>query len=201
MKILESSLADAISKGLIEDKKYDVPPEFIPRLYTIAFFGTSHLLAKRRKENNNGKSIAFVIDDMYGKTVACAILQLIDGADSSLPDSWNLVWSFDANDIPENADVAHLTNDNCHPIFEVVAHKMCNAEFKTGSHLVNLLTYAFEMLRKWLDENAKETEVVSIEHDGVFEARVAVENGEKVFAIEPAGEVKIIIKDDTAIEK
>ena len=29
MKILESSLADMISKGLIEDKKYDLPPEFI----------------------------------------------------------------------------------------------------------------------------------------------------------------------------
>jgi len=57
------------------------------------------------------------------------------------------------------------------------------------------------MLRRWLDENAKENEVVSIEQDGVFEARVAVENGEKVFAIEPAGEVKIIIKDDAAIEK
>ena len=201
MKILESSLAENISKGLIEDKKYDLPPEFIPRLFTVAFFGTSHLLAKRRKENNSGKPIAFVIDDMYGKTVACAVLQLIEGADASLPDSWNLVWSFDSADIPENADVAHLTKDNCHPIFEVVGHKMCNMEFKTGSHLVNLLTYIFEMLRKWLDENAKETEVVSIEQDGVFEARVAVENGEKVFAIEPAGEVKIIIKDDTAIEK
>lgn len=201
MKILESSLADIVSKGLIEDKKYDLPPEFIPRLYTVAFYGTSHILASRRKQNNNSKPIAFIIDDMYGKVVACVILQLIDSADPSVPDSWNLVWSFDATDIPENADVAHLKDDLTHPIFETVAHKMANAEFKTGSHLVNLLTYIFEMLRKWLDENAKEGEEVSIQQDGVFEARVAIENGEKIFAIEPAGEVKIIIKDDAAIEK
>ena len=201
MKILESSLADIVSKGFIEDKKYDVPPEFVPRGYEIAFFGASYLLSRRRKQNNNNKPIAFIIDDMSGKTVACAILQLIEGADSSLPDSWNLVWSFDPLDVPENADKVCLSNSNCHPAFIITAQKMFNTEFKTGGHLINLITYSFEMLYKWLDDNAKENEVVSIEQDGVFEARVAVENGEKVFAIEPAGEVKMLIKDDTALEK
>ena len=56
-------------------------------------------------------------------------------------------------------------------------------------------------LKKWLDENAKEGVEVKIEQDGIFQARVAVENGEKVFAVEADGEVKNLIKDDTADEK
>ena len=201
MKILESNLASNISKGLMEDKDYDLAPEYIPRLFKIAFFGVSYLLAAKRKESNTDKPVAFIIDDSFGKVVACAILQKIDGVDETLPDSWNLVWSFDPADVPENADVAHLSHSGTHPFFETVAAKRCNSEFKSSAHLINLITYIFEMLRKWLDENANESEIVSIEQDGVFEARVAVEDGVKVFAIEPSGEVKIVIKDDTAIEK
>ena len=51
------------------------------------------------------------------------------------------------------------------------------------------------------NENASEKEEVGVELDGVFQARVAVEDGKKVFAIEPAGEIKVLIKDDASIEK
>jgi hypothetical protein len=73
--------------------------------------------------------------------------------------------------------------------------------FKGVSELVDCLIYALTTLKKWLDENAKENVEVSVELDGFFQARVAVENGEKVFAIEPDGEIKNLIKDDAAIEK
>jgi hypothetical protein len=73
--------------------------------------------------------------------------------------------------------------------------------FDTPESIVVLPVFAFDQIHKWLDENAKEGEEVSIELDGTFQARVAIEGGEKVFAIEPAGEIKMLIKDDTAIEK
>ena len=63
------------------------------------------------------------------------------------------------------------------------------------------MSYALVQLHKWLDENAKEDMVESIELDGVFTARVGVEDGVKVFSIEPHGEIKNLIKDDAAIEK
>ena len=63
------------------------------------------------------------------------------------------------------------------------------------------LVFMFEQLKKWLDENAAENEIVTIELDGVFQARVSVEGGEKVFAFEADGEIKNLIKDDAAIEK
>jgi hypothetical protein len=54
---------------------------------------------------------------------------------------------------------------------------------------------------KWLDENAKMDEEVTIEQDGVFQARVGIEAGQKVFSLEPAGEIKMLIKDDASVEK
>jgi hypothetical protein len=40
-----------------------------------------------------------------------------------------------------------------------------------------------------------------VELYGIFEARVAVENGVKIFALTPGAEVKVAIKDDSMIEK
>ena len=41
-----------------------------------------------------------------------------------------------------------------------------------------------------------------VEQDGIFQARVAVnKNGEKEFALEPAGEIKNLIKGDDEIEE
>ena len=73
--------------------------------------------------------------------------------------------------------------------------------FEDVAALIDCLACALIQLKKWLDENAKEGVETSIELDGFFQARVTVENGEKVFALEPAGEIKNLIKDDAAIEK
>ena len=74
-------------------------------------------------------------------------------------------------------------------------------QFKSDAMLADCLTYALIQLKKWLDENAKEGTEVMVEQDAIFQARVAVENGEKVFAIEPAAEIKVLIKSDAMIEK
>ena len=55
-------------------------------------------------------------------------------------------------------------------------------------------------IKKWLEANAVEGEEVGVELDGIFQASVAVENGEKVFSLVPDGEIKKLIKDDAAIE-
>ena len=60
--------------------------------------------------------------------------------------------------------------------------------------------YLIQQIKNWLDANAVEGEEVGVEMDGVFQASVAIENGEKVFSIVPDGEIKKLIKDDAAIE-
>lgn len=198
MKILETSLPAMWSKGLAEEKGYDLAPEFITRITTTLFHGVAGVLAANRKTD---KPVAFIIDRLDGKMVACAVLQLFENEDKKNPGNWNMFWSFDEADIPKDAVKLYLKDPLTQPFFIVPAANKCNIEFKTEAALVILMTYVLEQIYKWLDENAKADEEVSIEQEGVFQARVGVENGQKVFSIEPAGEIKMLIKNDTSIEK
>ena len=61
-------------------------------------------------------------------------------------------------------------------------------------------SYLLVQIKNWLDNNAVEGEEVGVYADGIFQASVVVENGEKIFSIVPDGEIKKLIKDDAAIE-
>ena len=198
MKLSESSMPQNYSRGLIEDKQYDIAPDHTGKFGYILFHGVASILAANKDKN---KPVAFVLDRLDGKVVAVAILQYFDNNDKNSPGNWNLVWSFDENDIPADAKKIYLKDPNSHPYFITVAANRYNMEFKNEPAIINLLTYFMETLYKWLDENAKVDEEVVIEQEGVFQARVGIENGEKAFSVEPMGEVKMIVKDDAAIEK
>jgi hypothetical protein len=198
MKLLETSLPAMWSKGLAEEKAYDIAPEFITRMTETLFRGVAGVLAANREPN---RPVAFIIDRLDGKVVACAVLQLFENEDKKNPGNWNLFFSFDEADIPKDAKRIYLKDPLCQSFFVAPAANKCNMEFKSEAALVILMTYVLEQIYKWLDENAKADEEVSIEQEGVFQARVGVENGQKVFSIEPAGEIKMLIKNDTSIEK
>lgn len=198
MKLLETSLPAMWSKGLAEEKAFDLAPEFMSYMTKTLFIGVSGVLSANR---NTKEPVAFVIDRLDGKIVAAAVLQLFENEDKKNPGNWNLFWTFDEADIPENAKRFSLKDPLTHSFFISPAANVCNIEFKTEAALVILMTYTVEQIYKWLDENAKADEEVTVEQDGVFQARVGVENGQKVFSIEPAGEIKMLIKNDTSIEK
>ena len=197
MKLSETSMPQNYSKGLLEDKLYDIAPDHTGKFGYILFHGVASLLAANKDKN---KPVAFILNRMDGKVVAVAILQFFDN-DKNNPGNWSLVWSFDEADVPADAKKIFLKDANSHPFFVAVAANRYDMEFKTEPAIIDLLTYFMEILYKWLDENAKPDEEVVIEQEGVFQARVGFENGEKVFSIEPAGEIKMLIKDDAAIEK
>ena len=58
-----------------------------------------------------------------------------------------------------------------------------------------------EFIIKWLKENVTAEEPVTLIQDGVFRADAAVdENGEINIGIIPDGQMKVLIKDDSAIQ-
>ena len=198
MKLSETSMPQNYSRGLLEDKLYDIAPDHTGKFGYILFHGVASILAANKDKD---RPVAFIVNRIDEKFVAAAIVQYFDNDDKNNPGNWNLVWTFDENDIPENAKRIFLKDPNSHPFFITVAANRYNMEFKQEAAIINLLSYFMEILYKWLDENAKPDEEVLIEQDGVFQARVGIENGEKVFSVEPMGEVKMLIKDDAAIEK
>lgn len=199
MKINDTVLLRNYSKGLFEEKNLDLGDEHSAKMYDVLFTGTSYLLnAAKSKE----KPVAIQFKTVNGQTVGAAIVQYFANENPDLVGNWSLVWTFNESDIPADARVIDFAKETTVYNFYRSAggdkYGMC---FKSDGILATCMIYALEMLKKYLDENAKEGSEVAVEDDGIFLARVAVENGEKVFALEAAGELKTLIKDDASIEK
>ena len=198
MKIYESQLPNNLSKGLIEDKNMDLAAEHTDKILYVIFTATANLLNHTKRKET---AVSFEFNTIDGRVIAAAIVKYFPNEDPAKPGNWSMVWTFDEKDIPENAVRMSIKDVDSHSYFKAIAGEKWAFRFKDSGCLITLLTYTMEQLKKWLDENASESKEVSIEQDAVFQARVAVENGEKVFALEPAGEIKMLIKDDAAIEK
>ena len=198
MKLFETTLPQMYSKALFEEKCFDLAPEHSDKMFDILFTGAANLL---RSIKSLEKPVACVIRDLKGNLVAGSVCQYFKNEDESQPGNFSLVWTFDEADIPENALVVSIDDTKTHSYFIAVAGSKYGIKFKDASCIVNTLSYTVGQLKKWLDENAKEGEIISVELDGIFQGRVEVQNGVKVFAVEPDGEIKNLIKDDAAIEE
>lgn len=197
MNINETTLPQNFSKGLYEEKLFDLADSHTDKIFDVLFTGTSELLKQNKSDK---RPVAVTFEKVDGTIIAAAIARLIPNGDPEKPDSWNLVWTFYDSDIPEDALRISIKDPQTHTYYKAIAGERYGIAFHNGS-LITLMTYPLEQLKKWLDENASETEEVGIEMPAVFQARVAFENGEKVFSIEPMGEIKQLIKDDHSIEK
>ena len=195
MEFMSTNLPHNISHGLYQEKGYDVAEAHIDKLFYITMFGVANVLKDLKDVSC---PTAFTITTMK-KPIAAAIVEYFDNK-SNDPGNWSLVWTFNPDDIPENVKVINLKDPDTHSYFRMIAGEKYGMKFTDTTAIVTLISYCMEQLYKWLDENAKEGETVEIELDGIFNAKVEIENGVKIFAIDPAGEVKTVIKDDSALE-
>lgn len=198
MKLFDTQMPQMYSKALFEEKCTDLAPEHTGKMLDVVFTGTANLLNQAKSKD---KATVFTFRKINGDLIAAAMVRFFENEDTNNPGNWSLVWTFDDADIPEGALVIDLSDSQTHSYFRAVAGEKYGMRFEDTAAMTDCLTYALIHVKKWLDENAKEGAEVSLEFDGFFQARVAIENGEKVFAIEPDGEIKNLIKDDAAIEK
>lgn len=198
-KLYETNLPMNFSKGLFEEKMFDLAPEHTDKYADIIFTGTSAVLNAAKSKDH---PVAVTFKRIDGTLIAAAIVQYFPNEDPAKPGNWNLVWTFNEADIPEGTVIRDFATDqNIHSYYRAVAGDKYRIRFQNTESLTVVSVYLLEHIKKWLDENASATEEVGVEQDALFQARVAVENGEKVFALEPKGEIKMLIKDDASIEK
>lgn len=197
-RLSDTDLPDHYSRRLFEEKNLDLAGEHLYKVFDSAVTGIANLL-------NNAKSMdrptAYVIRRFDEVFVVGCVVEFFPNTDKSNPGNWSMIWTFNEADIPENALVISLSNGDTHSYIRAIAGDKYGMKYPDDSCLLSCNIVAFQELKKWLDENAKEGEEVGVEVEGIFQARVAIENGEKVFAIEADGEIKNLIKDDAAIEK
>lgn len=198
MKFVETTLPGNYSRDLYEDNNLDIAAEHVDKIFDVAVTAVADILSHTKSMNH---PTAFVFNDLGKNFVAAAIVQYFESSDKDTPGNWSLVWTFEEGDIPANAVTISLDDPSSHTSFRGIAASKYGITFKDTGCLTTCIISTMVQLKKWLDENAKEGAEVIIEQDSLFQARVSVENGQKVFAMEVDGEIKNLIKDDAAIEK
>ena len=199
MKFSDTQLPMEASKAIFEEKSFDVGVDHIRKIYDIAVTGAANILQGAKSMEVPTAYVFERFDETF--VIACIVQYFENEDDKTAPGNWNMTWTFYKEDLPENTKIISINNAQTYPYFRSVSAAKYKMQFQDDGTTATTLVFMFEQLKKWLDENASENEIISIELDGVFQARVSVEGGEKVFAFEADGEIKNLIKDDAAIEK
>lgn len=195
-KLMETTLPEIYQRIADEEANQIIDASRTSVMADVAFTAVSNCLgAMKLKE----KPVAFVFEELNGVFDAGAVVKFHDGG-SDAGNNWSYVWTFNKEDIPEDAKVIKMTDIPAHQYFNAVSGQKYHFSLKDFC-ISDAYTKFFKALSSWLDENASKDETVSISLDGVFEARVIVDGEEIIKSIEPAGELKTLIKDDAVIEK
>lgn len=195
---MKTSLPEMYSKGLYDEFSKALNTEHVPYIFDTLFNGIVISLGYAKQKE---RPSVFEVDRIDGSFILGAYIQYIESKDKKNPGSWDISWTFNKEDIPESPTVFKITDVSLLSSFRSFGADKYGIVYKSDENIITLMRYAAICLKKWLDENAKEDSEVSIEMDGVFKARVAVENKEKVFSLEVMGETSAKIKEDTTVEK
>lgn len=193
----ETKIPQSVSTGLYTEKELDVSVDMVEKMLDVLVCSVTEILSDLKKVDT---PIAFVFRKPNDDFIAAAIVRFYPNEDKSKPGNWNYVWTFYEEDIPENAQIKTMFDMSLVSYFTGTAISKYGFFAEQPDHYGVTFSYLLQVIKKWLDDNADENEENGVSLDGVIQFRVAVENGEKVFSIEPDGEMKVRIKSDDMIE-
>ena len=196
-KLTETSIPQNYSTGLYNEHAFDISVDIGIKMGSVIFEAVSTLLGEIKSKSH---ATAFVINDFNKEFLCAAVVEYEANEDPKEPGSWNYFWTWNKEDVPEGAVTTGSEDASNSSFFRGVSQGKYAFGFQDVGCIHTMVTYYLKTVKKWLDENASDKEEVGVELEGVFQARVAVENGEKVMSIEADGEMKKLIKDDSALE-
>ena len=194
IKLMESQIPQNYAAGIYNEKGYELGAEHTDKVADILFTGVTNCLADVKKQDT---PVAFVFEENNGDFIAAAVAQYIPNEDDvTAPGSWT--WY--KEDVPATAHLYRCSDISMSVYFRGTGMSKYGIQWEDVAAINECTRYLLAQIKAWLDNNAVEGEEVGVVQDGVFQATVAIENGEKVFSLVPDGEIKKLIKDDAAIE-
>lgn len=179
---------------------WDLTLTEVDMLTKITFNGITDYLSLSK---NKDVPQVVLVQDIKGNNIAfgCVHYDRAEG-DEEADGSWEYFWSFNTEDIPENATVYTIDNEAVLKVIAKRGHNMARLTLGVLNYLAIITVIIINAVRDTLDQqNLANEESFTLDLPGFYEATVTVENGEKVFSILPKEEMKVLIKDDQAIEK
>ena len=195
-KIMETVIPETWSQEL--DDVYDniLHPTACEKIANTLVEGVSACLNAMKRQD---KPVAFVFEEINENFIAGAVVEYHAGKNDD-PGNWSYIWTFNADDIPDNAKIVKATDLSTHNFF--TSASMRKYSFTIDPESISVIyTVLLKTLSKYLEDNATKDDINGVEIPGVLQAQAAIEGDEVVKSIEPLGEMKVLIKDDAAIEK
>lgn len=198
-KISEDYSKALAAEGLLFGKQHGF------KAATVLFAGTSVALRKMA-DQTIPKAIRF--NRMNGDMIAAAKIEYIkneDDPDSPASGQWNYTWTTDPADIEDaNVMVFGTAENRSSDLLLCYMHesqKRFGMEFKDEITCVFMMNLMAEMLVDFVKQNTKDGESCTLTLSDVFRMTGEVEDGEIVVAIIPDGAMKVLVKNDAAIQE
>lgn len=199
-KFKESSIPEDFSRAMAKQSSL-IGAAYVDYIAKTLFVGVSKCLAAS-KDKSIPKAVVFRgIDSTF---LAAAKIEYVKNEDDPANPSagqWSYVWTTDTDDIKDCQTIDVVANALIMPFFTEAASSLYNMKFADSATCIVMMTTMVEMIINWVKENTKEGDTSTLELDGVFKAMGEVEDGKIQVAIIPAGEMKVLIKDDSAIQE
>lgn len=195
----EAFIVNASSKGYSFDDD-----SCAERVYKSFIAATSTYLSKVKIAKED-EAVALVLTDINGVFKFAGIVEYHENeTDGDEPGNWSYVLTFNEEDVNSVASKKKLTkflygDDSFKLVFDKVGYDIGGIQFEHERYMYDACLLCVDSLIGVLDREANDADQVDIVLDGYFVASVAVEGGEKVFAITPDGAMKKIIKSDVAL--
>lgn len=194
--LMDTKIPKIYQSGLYNEKAMDLSWEHTDKILTIMVNGVTEILSRVKSKQ---LPVAFIFNESNEEFIAAAVVEYFEG-NKGEAGSWSYSWTFNAEDIPENARKITSYDQEFIQFFRSVAFNKYSLIFDQPDFHAILFCYLMSVIKKYLMDNASETEEWGVKLDGIIQFRVAIENGEKILSAEVDGEIKQLIKDDAAIE-
>lgn len=194
--LMETAIPDTYSTNM-KDAGYIWPAEDTGLVMDSTIIAMARVLSIVK--NKNDGSCAVVIRDLKGNFVMAAISKYHAPVEEGQSGNWTLELSFNSDDINDIAVIVDSNSHNFSRTFKNMMWELHHADVTRLEYAYDLSSIAVKSILQYLDANLeKEGDgILEVEVPGIFTASVAIEDGQKVYAIVPSGAVTRIVKDDS----
>lgn len=199
-KFKETSIPEDFSKALAKQSVL-IGPDNAFRIANVLFKGVStYLSAVKNYQVPKGIIIRSVGGDFL---VGAKVEYFANEADPTNYSAgrWDYTWTCYESDM-EGVDATNFESNNSILVyFTQAAQQLYNFKYASIDICVSSLIIIIEMILNWIRDNTSQTSPATLTLENCFKAVGKVEDGKVVIAIIPDGAMKVLIKDDSAIQE
>lgn len=195
-------IINADSNGFQFDQDDDRPE----RMMKAMFYAIAAYLSKR-KVSEPDTAVALTLYDGNNEFRLAAIVEYsMNEENPDEPGNWSLSMTFNENDLKELEEsktvrIFSMNDPAFKSIYDKVAKDVGGFQFPRETYMWDACLLIIDTLIQTLDSEAIAGETVDLDFDGYFVASVSIENDHKIMTIMPSEHMKVIIKDDTILDK